>query len=44
MGPVPRNENNEKKKKKKEYNGRGAQLALGAHGVRSGVQDAFREE
>ena len=43
MGPVPRNENNEKKKKR-ENNGRGAQVALGAHGVRSGVQDAFREE
>ena len=34
MGPVPCNEND----------GRGAQVALGAHGVRSGVQDAFREE
>lgn len=33
-----------KKKKKRENNGRGAQVALGAHGVRSGVQDAFREE
>ena len=42
MGPVPCNENNEKKKK--ENNGRGAQVALGEHGVRSGVQDAFREE